>query len=386
MMPNPQRMGWLFLHAAVVLCSLSLGFFYGQDAAGFNFWLLLPLSLVTGLSFAGLAFVAHEALHGAITRRSWLKNWVGRIGFAPFCISPRLWVAWHNRVHHRNTNVEGLDPDAYPSLAEYKTSRAARLAVDLGAPRLGKWRGAITFLLGFSIQSTQILLMAGKRGHLSKRHHRVALFETLLVASFWLSWAVMLGPLRFLILYVVPLVIANAIVMSYIVTNHSLNQLVDGDDTLASSLSVTVPRFYEVFSLQFGYHVEHHLFPGMSHVHGPLVRDELMQLAPDRYHSLPLSHALGMICRTPRVYQDQVLLIDPKSGQLAITLGYKHKVSTALGEESSTSHEPPKSIEEQQNHAELDEVTQVRIRQHVGPSEHPPQDESSPKGRRSSPG
>lgn len=375
MEPNPRRLGWFVLHLTSVLGALSLALLYGESSSGPNYLLLLPLSLVTGLSYAGLAFVAHEALHGAITRRAWLKNWIGRIGFAPFCLSPKQWVAWHNRVHHGHTNVEGRDPDAYPSLAEYNSSTTARLAVQLGAPRLGKWRGIITFLCGFSLQSAQILLMAKKRGHLSKRHYRAALIETLLVVSFWLSWAVMLGPVRFLFLYIVPLLIANVIVMSYIVTNHSLNPLVEHDDALASSLSVTVPRFYEVFSLQFGYHVEHHLFPGMSHVHGPRVQDELVRLAPERYHSLPLRKALHMILTTPRVYQDRAMLLDPDSGLQVATLGQKRELLQPLDDSGlalSSQSEPA-------------EITQIRVRTELGPSEHPPRDESDSRGRRSSP-
>jgi fatty acid desaturase len=70
----------------------------------------------------------------------------------------------------------------------------------------------------------------------------------------------------------VPLLVANAIVMAFILTNHSLSPRVEIDDPLASGLSVTVPRWLEWITLRFGYHVEHHLFPAMSDLGGVDVR------------------------------------------------------------------------------------------------------------------
>ncbi len=329
--PNGARIGWFFLHIGAFALASTLGLKWGVVDGEINWPLLLALGTLVGFNFAGLAFVAHETLHGAVTKNRRLKLLIGQIGFAPFCVSPHLWMAWHNRVHHPNTNVEGIDPDAYPSLNEYKTNRAARLAVQLAAPRCGKWRGTITLLLGFSIQSAQILLGAKRRNHLSPRHYRRALVETAFSATFWCAWAIILGPALFCFLYVLPLMIANTIVMSYILTNHSLSPLVHHDDTLTSTLSVTVPAWYETFSLQFGYHVEHHLFPTMSHVHGPLVREAICELCPERYQSLPLGKALAFIFTTPRVYKNDTILFDPETGAEASTLSERDLAPTKNG-------------------------------------------------------
>lgn len=359
-------MAWFFTHLSVIVAGFVAGGWFGITATGLNWWLLSALSLVMGFSFAGLAFVAHEALHGAIVSQHRARTWLGRVGFAAFCISPRLWMAWHNRVHHGHTNIAGLDPDAYPSLEEYNTSPGARWFVKLGAPRSGKWRGIITFLFGFSIQSLQILLWSKARGHLPKRHFRAAVVESLATAALWLCCAWWLGPARFFMLYAVPVMIANAIVMSYIVTNHSLNPLVDHDDTLTSTLSVTVPTWYEVFSLQFGYHVEHHLFPAMSHAFGPLVREELLQLAPHRYQSLPLLTALRIIATSPRVYDQQVFLFDPHTQERMPTLAAREAQVA-----DTTSHAAPALLELS------DEQTVIRTRMvalplKASPSEAPP--------------
>ncbi|HTU59830.1 MAG TPA: fatty acid desaturase, partial [Polyangiales bacterium] len=135
-------------------------------------WLAAPflpvLSLVIGASFAGLTFLGHEALHGAVVRNRWLRHAVGWVGFLPFTISPTLWVAWHNRVHHGHTNHAELDPDAYPTLDAYNHSRAIRVAIEL-APGRSRWTLALALCFGFSAQSAQVLLRARRPGYLSNR-------------------------------------------------------------------------------------------------------------------------------------------------------------------------------------------------------------------------
>jgi fatty acid desaturase len=73
-------------------------------------------------------------------------------------------------------------------------------------------------------------------------------------------------------------------------------------------------------TLDFGFHVEHHLFPAMSTRHGRLVRDALITHYPERYQSMPLMRAMGHLYKTARVYRDDTTLIDPSSGETWPTL------------------------------------------------------------------
>src|SRR5688572_21384854 len=100
--PARSRLWWLPLHASVVtlgIVSLALG------------WVPWPaavlVSLVIGSSFAGLTFLGHETLHGSVVRGRLARRVTGTLCFLPFMISPRLWIAWHNRVHHGYTNRPG---------------------------------------------------------------------------------------------------------------------------------------------------------------------------------------------------------------------------------------------------------------------------------------
>jgi fatty acid desaturase len=307
--PARSRLWWLPVHLAIVtLCISAL-------QQRWLPWLAAPLlSLVIGVSFAGLTFLGHETLHGAIVRGPRLRYLVGWLGFSPFVVSPRLWLAWHNRVHHGNTQHPGQDPDAYPTLDEYRQSRAIRLATQM-APGLRRLRGASTPLIGFSVQSLHMLLAARARGFLSAKEQAYAVAETVIGVGLWTALAFATGGLVFSFAFVLPLVVANAIVMGFILTNHSLSPLTGVNDPLLNSLSVTSPRFVEWLTLGFGYHVEHHLFPAMSARHAPEVRALLRAQYPGKYQSMPLLRATAALHCSARIYKDATTLVDPHSGR-----------------------------------------------------------------------
>ncbi|HYO94186.1 MAG TPA: fatty acid desaturase [Polyangiaceae bacterium] len=154
-----------------------------------------------------------------------------------------------------------------------------------------------------------------------RRQHRLALLETAVGVAIWSSLAWLIGTTALVFAFVLPLFFANALVMAHILTNHSLSPLTAVNDPLSNSLSVTVPRWFEWLTLGFGYHVEHHLFPGMSARYGAQVRDLVRKLWPDRYQSLPLSRALLSLHRSPRVYKNDTTLIDPHTGREWKALG-----------------------------------------------------------------
>ena len=102
--------------------------------------------------------------------------------------------------------------------------------------------------------------------------------------------------------------------MGFILTNHGLSPATEINDPLVNALSVTGPRWLEWLTLDFGYHVEHHLFPAMNGRHARRVRDELVRTWPGRYQTMPVFQALRRLHETGRVYKDATTLCDPKSG------------------------------------------------------------------------
>jgi|GEM_PF-345076 len=318
--PRTQRLLWLPFHGIVV----GLGIFWLATARP-GFGLSALLSLAVGLSFAGLAFVGHEALHGGLVQGARARYWVGFLGFLPFSVSPRLWVAWHNRVHHAHTNELGADPDCLASLEEFEADSSVRFSTRIQVLSLG----LLTLFVGFTAQSLTVLFRAKRRGYLRAEHYRRAVLETVLAFALWASLFLLGGFSLLFWAYLVPLCIGNAIVMAHIVTNHGLSPLATSKDPLETSLTVTVPRWFSFYTLDFGYHVEHHLLPGVSHHHGPLLQKLLLELAPERYQSLPLTVALQRYFKLLRIYQNANTLTDPDTGQSEPTLAARSAGSTS---------------------------------------------------------
>jgi fatty acid desaturase len=310
----PTRLVWLTLHLGVITLGIV------AIARGWGGLWAAPLwSILIGHSFAGAAFVGHETMHGAVVRSLWARQIIGWFCFAPFVLSPRLWVAWHNKTHHGHTMEDGVDPDAYPTLASYRKSRLTRVADALSFGR-GRPLGVLmTLFLGFSGQSTQMLWRWAPTA-LDRRERRLAILDTFAGIAVWTALAFVLGPVRFAFAFLLPLCIGNAVVMAYILTNHSLSPLTDVNDPLVNTLTVTTPRLVSWLHLDFGLHVEHHLFPSMSSKYAPLVRAELENRYPDHYQSLPLGRALLQLLATPRVYSSPTRLVDPRTGKEAFTI------------------------------------------------------------------
>ncbi len=311
----PLRLLWLPVHVSVIALAV---------VAIVRRWLPWPavpvLSLMIGLAFGGLAFVGHEVLHGSMLGGRRAKSLVGGVCFAPLVVSPHLWTAWHNRMHHANANRIDVDPDMYPSLARYRSHRTARYAIDHFALGGRRWRGLLSLVLGFTVQSVEILCTARTCLHMSGRAHRRVILETLVASAWWIALAGEIGGVAFTFAYLLPLLVANTIVMSFILTNHSLCPATDVNDPLLGALSVTTPRWVEWLTLHFGYHVEHHLFPTVSARHARAIRAEILALWPERYQSMPLVAALARMLETGRVYRDATTLVDPRTGGEWVTL------------------------------------------------------------------
>jgi len=309
-----SRLAFVPAHLAIITAAtIAIGY-------GWVPWFVVPLlSVVIGASFAGLTFIAHETLHGGIVRDKRVQYAIGWLGFLLFVVSPRLWIAWHNGEHHARANLPD-DPDAYPTLAEYKAQPRARFSTDMFSLGGGRWRGLLSLVLGFTVQSTAQLLLARRLGFLTARQQRRAIAETLLALAVWSGVAALVGFVPFLFVFVVPLLVANMCVMAFILTNHSLSPRVAINDPLVSSLTVTTPRVIEWLTLGFGFHVEHHVFPAMSSRHAPAVRKLLQARWPERYRSMSLVEALRRLHRTARVYKTPTTLCDPRTGDEFATL------------------------------------------------------------------
>ncbi|MEQ8278867.1 MAG: fatty acid desaturase [Deltaproteobacteria bacterium] len=272
------------------------------------------LSIVIGLSIVSTGLCAHEASHGAIFRSALMRQLLVWVGFGPFLVTPGLWTAWHVRAHHRGTNQLKYDPDMLSGHDHFESMFAHRFRTNLfpGSGTLASWV-APAFL--FTLEGQYFLWVATGRaplaGNVKMSRPWLMLTSALWIAA-WATLAFVLGPLDALWVLVLPLMVGNTILMSYISTQHWIRPRVDADDPVATTLSVEVPRWVDAMHYQFSYHQEHHLFPSMSCKWAPLLREKVQQIDPNAVAALPWRTAMRAVFEAPVLYGDDRSLVDQR--------------------------------------------------------------------------
>ncbi|MGV3614397.1 MAG: fatty acid desaturase family protein [Fimbriimonas sp.] len=319
--PDFLNLLWFPVHAAIIAGGWYL------LATNFSWWLAPIVALVVGHTFGCMGFLAHDICHGGSIKRLWVRDLLSGISFSPFWIGPYLWRRWHNADHHNNTNIEGVDPDHLFTIEDYKDNPVLKFLYRISPLA----RNVIIFSSFTFRMSQQMLRMAItylKSPKSTAKDKFTIVWQLLLPMAAWTALSLSFGTQVFWWGYVVPLLVANAMVISYIATNHFLNPLADERDVLATSLTVTLPKalaFLEPWHQGFGAHVAHHLFPQASARHGRIIEAKVAELFPDRYHSMPITRALKLLWNTPWIYEDKTTLIDPHREQRSKVLGHGMK-------------------------------------------------------------
>lgn len=278
----------------------------------------LLISVVLGTSFAAMGFLGHEILHGTVVRTAWLRDFLGAIAFWPLSTGPSLWRKWHNMTHHAHTQDEEKDPDAWPNIDQ--VARSPFLSWIYRIPvMIRAFFEFASLSIQFTTHSFNMFTVYIKE---FKPRKKITVWTQFILPWItWISLLFILGPVKWFFAFLLPLLIANLIVMGYISTNHRLNPIVPVNDPLANSLTVTVPKWVDVLHFNFSYHTEHHLFPGISSKYYPLVKEHIKNMWPERYHEMPMDKALKALWKTPRVYYKNNELVDPRLGNLYGSLG-----------------------------------------------------------------
>ncbi len=305
---NPARL-WGF-----AICSTGALLAFAAIVFINPFW---PFKLLLGLAIGLLCgiqgFLTHELLHGAITRNSKLQTFLGFFGLMPFLISPTYWKYVHNRLHHGKTQQTLRDPDAFPTLRIYKNSKFVQ-AIFPFTPGSGHKRSYLYFFFWLSFHEfvAQIYLRF-RNGVFDGMDHKRVTLELSSQIAILIGLLIVAGPSQWLWVMVIPLATQNYLLMSYISTNHNLSPLTHENDPLVNSLTVTSHPVVEWFTLNFGYHVEHHLFPAVSSKYAKKIHQVLIEKFPDTYKYMPKKQAMRALYNTARIYKNATTLVHPKT-------------------------------------------------------------------------
>jgi linoleoyl-CoA desaturase len=279
---------------AVLKTGLIMGWALGSYLAlllwARSVWSVAPLALSLALALAGIGFaVAHDANHGALLggRR---RNRILGLSFDLIGASSYIWRAKHNLSHHSYTNIVGGDAD----IDQLPLLRLAPDQARRGLHRfqyLYAWPIYGLFALRYHLFGDIKELVNGKvtdMTPLAKPRGAELVFFIAGKAVFW-SWAL-----------VVPLLVAPwwAVLITFVCcswvlgfTTATVFQLAHSVDEAAfTSLErmrggpravwavhqvestvdfATQNRLLSWYLGGLNFQIEHHLFPGVSHVHYP---------------------------------------------------------------------------------------------------------------------
>jgi len=281
----------------------------------FPWYVCLIIGILMGKCFSVMSFLAHDAMHGSVVHSRFWQDVIGFIGMGIFCFTPQLWRYWHNAVHHAHTNEPDQDPDSYGTLDRFKKVPLVKFQVRTGIGS-GHWSSIFFFMYRFTYHGQMVLWLASRklRGF-ERMNRRKAVLGTLFLVSFWITLAVLLGPRVSFYGILIPMIVGNMTLMSYIATNHFLRPLTPTNKTMLNSMSVQTMPWLDLIHLNFSHHVEHHIFPAMNFVYTPLVKQYLLKYIPEQYVCPAHWKAIWYLYKTPRIYLDNRTLIDPFTGR-----------------------------------------------------------------------
>lgn len=312
--PNPGRLVW-FASCALI----ALGGYYAIVFLDLPWYLKLLYAIAIGVANGTQSYIFHETLHGTVTKNQFLQSFVGFFSLLPYLIAPTYWTNAHNKYHHGQTQSR-RDPDVFPTLMVYNGSQFVRRFFPY-TPGSGHLRSVTFFFFGFTFlnfvgQVKNRFRAAG----LESNELRRAKIELAAQVTIMVLLLVVAGPANWLYVCVIPFAIQNYRITSYVATNHYLSPLTKENDPLENTLTVTSHPLLEWFSLNVGYHVEHHLFPMVSPKHAKVIRRELEARYPNRYKSMPKWEAMRRLYKTSRIYKNSHQLVNPETFEIYDTI------------------------------------------------------------------
>ncbi len=320
-LPNPNKVWILLINVAILILGWGIADRLPQWN-GYFWWLYLPLTLVMANSVTVLAFSTHEMMHSCAIKNPHLRWIIGLLGWAILWTPPTLWKVVHNREHHNKTNSLH-DPDrSYLHEQPKNWGKWVRNLLTPSAEIHPFWLGVgMAHAWGYHTFCNLISVLLFNDGltefppaafKVSLKERRAIALEFFIILSIHLSILTYLEfhPVKLLLSYFLPIWIGYSGAIFYIYTNHLLCRMTSINDPLINSVSIKVPKLFDLLHLNFSYHTEHHIFPGINSDYYPLVQELLKAQYGDRFNLLDAGEAWRLILQTPRHYKDETTFTD----------------------------------------------------------------------------
>jgi fatty acid desaturase len=327
--PNRSKLVILLINLVILVLGWMIADKLDQWSI-YYLWLYLPLTIIMGNSVVVLLFSSHDLMHGSVIKNFRLMRLVSLLGLAMLWMPPTLWKAVHNRVHHNHTNDVG-DPDRNYLDAQPKTWGKWIQNLFVPSAEVHPFWLAVGMTSAWGVHTfrnlTSVLLFNRETVDyvpaaftVSPKDRRAIAWEFLVILTIHLSILAYLefNGIKLILSYFLPIAIGYAGVIFYIYTNHMLCRMTSVNDPLVNSVSIRVPKIFDLLHLNFSYHTEHHIFPGINSDYYPCVQELLKTHYPEKTNILDASEAWRLLLQTPRHYQNENIFTD-WSGEKAVT-------------------------------------------------------------------
>ena len=320
-LPDRDKVWILLINVMIMIVGWAIAS-YLDRWSWYYLWLYLPIAVIMGNSVIVLLFSTHDLLHSSAISNPWLRRVISLFGLTMLWMPPTLWKAVHNREHHNKTNSE-QDPDRSFLFSQpnnwgkwiqnefIPSSEVNPIGLVVGMAHswgIHTFRN-LTSVLFFNNRSAQYPVVAFS---ISEKERTAIALELLAIIGLHLTIILSLGfsPIKLLLSYFLPIWIGYSGLIFYIFTNHLLCRMTDKNDVLVNSLSIRVPKIFDLLHINFSYHTEHHIFPGMNPSYYPMVQELLLTHYPDQFNLMDADKAWKLMLETPRHYIDETTFTD----------------------------------------------------------------------------
>lgn len=252
-----------------------------------NNWLALLSVIIMGMGIAGVGMsVMHDACHGAYSRKPWVNNLLA--GTLYLLGSNVLnWKIQHNVLHHTYTNISGYDEDI-------DSKGPIRLAEAMPLKKIHRYQ----FIYAFFFYGLMTIVMLtndfirlykySKMGLLTPQHkklnhevlkmlaRKIIYLSIILGLPLWLThyniWQILLG--FFIMHWVASIILSFVFQMAHVVEGAQQPEVSSNmkNEWHVHQMNTTSDfarnnRFLSWYVGGLNFQIEHHLFPGICHIH-----------------------------------------------------------------------------------------------------------------------